>query len=65
MLPKVQAAVNFAQSGKGHIAVIASLAKAAEAIEGKSGTRITMEKEENDRFYVPTEDPREQVWLYR
>lgn len=65
MLPKVQAAVNFAKSGKGHIAVIASLARAAEAIEGKTGTRITMEQPGNDRFYVPTENPKEQVWLYR
>lgn len=38
MLPKVQAAVQFAE--KGGTALIASLSKAAEAVQGKSGTRI-------------------------
>lgn len=36
MLPKVQAAMNFVKSGKGRKAIIASLEKAPEAIEGKS-----------------------------
>lgn len=40
MLPKVEAAVAFAESGKGRCAVIASLEKAAEALSGASGTRI-------------------------
>ena len=42
MLPKVQAAMNFVKSGKGRKAIIASLEKAPEAIEGKSGTVIHM-----------------------
>ncbi len=40
MLPKVQAACEFAKSEKGRKAVIASLEKAALALEGKSGTLI-------------------------
>ena len=38
MLPKVQAALAFAQSGGA--AVIASLARALDAVQGKGGTRI-------------------------
>lgn len=41
MLPKIEAAIAFAQSGKNRTAVIASLEKAPEAILGKTGTRIT------------------------
>lgn len=41
MLPKVQAAIGFAKSGKGCKAVIASLEKASLAMEGKSGTIIS------------------------
>lgn len=40
MLPKVQAAVKFAQSKPGRKAIITSLYKAVEALEGKSGTVI-------------------------
>ncbi len=40
MLPKVQAAMAFAQSKKGRNAVIASLEKAPLAMAGESGTRI-------------------------
>ena len=40
MLPKVQAASSFAKSGG--VAIIASLEKAALAIKGESGTRITL-----------------------
>lgn len=40
MLPKVQAAVDFAASGPGRTAVICSLEKAPAAIQGLSGTRI-------------------------
>lgn len=40
MLPKVEAAVNFASSGSGRQALITLLEKAAEGIEGKTGTRI-------------------------
>lgn len=42
MLPKVEAAIAFAESGIGRTAVIASLDKAPEAISGKTGTRITL-----------------------
>ncbi len=41
MLPKIEAAIKFAQSKKGRQALITSLDKAKEAIEGKTGTLIT------------------------
>ncbi len=41
MLPKVQAAVKFAESKPGRKAIITSLYKAVEALEGKSGTVIS------------------------
>lgn len=40
MLPKVQAAVQFAASGPGRRAVICSLAKAPQAMQGRSGTVV-------------------------
>ncbi|HBB27782.1 MAG TPA: carbamate kinase [Clostridiales bacterium] len=40
MLPKVQAAVKFAQSKPGRKAIITSLYKAVDALEGKNGTII-------------------------
>lgn len=45
MLPKVQAAVKFAKTNPGGRAVISSLYKAVDALEGKTGTRITLGKE--------------------
>lgn len=42
MLPKVEAAVSFVESG-GRMAAITSLRHAREALEGKMGTRITRE----------------------
>jgi len=42
MLPKVQAAVMFARSNPGKKAIITSLYKAVEALEGKAGTVITL-----------------------
>lgn len=42
MLPKVTAAVKFASHFPGKKAIITSLYKAVEALEGKSGTVITM-----------------------
>ena len=44
MLPKVEAAVLFAESKNGRKAVIASLDKAPLAMKGESGTLITMEQ---------------------
>lgn len=41
MLPKVQAAIEFARAGKGNKAVIASLENAPLAMRGESGTVIT------------------------
>lgn len=41
MLPKVEAAILFAESREGRRAVIASLEKAADALHGRSGTVIT------------------------
>lgn len=43
MLPKVQAAMMFAKANPGKKAVITSLFKAVEALEGKTGTVITAE----------------------
>lgn len=40
MLPKVQAAMEFAQSRKGRTSLITLLEKAKEGIEGKTGTQI-------------------------
>ena len=65
MLPKIEAAVEFAESGKGRTAIIASLERATEAVEGKTGTRITLPREDNDEFFLPSDDPKERVWLYR
>jgi len=42
MLPKMEAAMAFAASGKGRFALITLLEKAREGIEGKTGTRIVM-----------------------
>lgn len=42
MLPKVQAAMSFAESKPGRVALITLLEKAAEGIEGKTGTRMQM-----------------------
>jgi carbamate kinase len=41
MLPKVQAAVKFAKAKPGNKAIITSLFKAIDALEGKTGTVIT------------------------
>ncbi len=43
MLPKVQAAVMFAKANPGKKAIITSLFKAVEALEGRTGTVITAE----------------------
>lgn len=40
MLPKVQAAVQFAQSKEGRVSLITSLDKALDALNGKTGTSI-------------------------
>ena len=40
MLPKVQAAVAFAQSGEGRTSLITLLEKAKDGIAGKTGTLI-------------------------
>lgn len=40
MLPKVEAALEFCRSRKGRTALITSLDKAKEALQGKTGTRI-------------------------
>lgn len=42
MLPKVQAAVKFAKSGEDRKAIITSLFKAVDALEGRTGTHITV-----------------------
>ena len=40
MLPKVEAAVKFAESKEGRVALITLLEKAREGINGETGTRI-------------------------
>ena len=40
MLPKVQAALSFAESTPGRVALITLLEKAADGISGKTGTRV-------------------------
>ncbi len=40
MLPKTQAAIQFVSQAPGRTAIITSLAKTAEAIKGRAGTRI-------------------------
>ena len=42
MLPKVQAALSFAESKPGRVALITLLEKATDGIEGKTGTRVQM-----------------------
>ena len=41
MLPKVEAAVKFAESKPGRTALITLLEKARDGIDGKTGTRVT------------------------
>ncbi|NLD33591.1 MAG: carbamate kinase [Clostridiales bacterium] len=41
MLPKVQAALRFVKSGPGRRAIVTSLEKAAEALQGRAGTELT------------------------
>ena len=43
MLPKVKAAVKFAKARPGRRAIISSLHKAVEAVEGRTGTVITID----------------------
>ena len=40
MLPKVQAAMDFASSGEGRTAMITLLEKAKDGIQGKTGTKV-------------------------
>ena len=42
MLPKVEAAIDFAESKKGRIAIITHLNTARDGINGKTGTRVSM-----------------------
>lgn len=42
MLPKVQAAIDFAESKEGRTAIITHLNTARDGLNGKTGTRITM-----------------------
>ncbi|NMA03101.1 MAG: carbamate kinase, partial [Clostridiales bacterium] len=40
MLPKIEAAIEFAESGRGRVSLITLLEKAGEGISGKTGTMI-------------------------
>ena len=41
MLPKIEAAVSFLKAGKGRTAIITTLEKSIESIDGKAGTLIS------------------------
>lgn len=41
MLPKVEAAIEFADSKEGRLTIITSLEKANEIVSAKAGTRIS------------------------
>ena len=43
MLPKVEASMAFAKSGKGRTALITSLERARDGIAGKTGTHISLQ----------------------
>ncbi|MBR2282391.1 MAG: carbamate kinase, partial [Spirochaetales bacterium] len=43
MLPKVKACVQFAESKKGRVAVITSLDKALQALNGETGTWVKLQ----------------------
>jgi carbamate kinase len=45
MLPKVRAGIDFAESAPGRECIITSLNKAANALEGKTGTRIVKQRD--------------------
>ena len=45
MLPKIQAAVKFAKANPGRRAIISSLYKAVDALDGRTGTCITLGEE--------------------
>lgn len=45
MLPKVEAAIKFVESKKERKAIISSLERAKEAVEGKTGTVIYKDRE--------------------
>ena len=40
MLPKIDAAISFIKAGEGRRAIITSLEKAQDSIEGRAGTLI-------------------------
>ncbi len=40
MLPKIQAAIDFIRAGKGRSAIVTTLEKALDSIDGKAGTII-------------------------
>ncbi|MBR3061443.1 MAG: carbamate kinase, partial [Exiguobacterium sp.] len=42
MLPKVRAALQFAESGTNRVAIITSLDQAVAAIDGEAGTRVRL-----------------------
>ena len=42
MKPKVEASIDFAKGGKNRIAIITSIEKASEALQGLSGTTIRL-----------------------
>ena len=52
MLPKVQAAVDFASSKEGRTAMITLLQKAKDGIQGKTGTKIHLKSVQQISYYI-------------
>lgn len=53
MLPKIEAAIAFAESNPKRVAIIASLEHALDALAGKSGTRIRAAQKEPKQYAIP------------
>lgn len=64
MLPKMEAAVDFAESGPNRTVVIAALEKAADAIDGKTGTRITADQY-SEGWFVPAHHLNTPAWFHQ
>lgn len=64
MLPKVEAAMAFAESHPQRMAIIASLDHALDAMTGKSGTRITAKAGSNGKDRLPFGKEKEKAPLF-
>lgn len=64
MLPKIEAAVIFAESDPGRTVIIASLEHALDAMAGKSGTRITAVTAKTAKTPTPLSAAKEKAPLF-